>query len=293
MRRFLLLSTVFLLGTSVTAQQATPPRPDVPAPEGFRSNRTTFSSIMDVLGPTRREVTDEQLAQLKELTMESIWSGLGDYRWNYVEGFQSSQPGERIVGRAVTMRYVPPRPDVVRALETLAEEGDWDRRYYARAAEESSPNDVVVVDLGGADGNQLFGDMGALGLKLAGVNGIIIDGGTRDLNELSRDEFKDFPVFARFFDIKVSSWYGMDYNAPIRIGNAIVLPGDVVVADETGMVFFPPEMVETVLQRASETKSVEAYERELMRSGQHRFCDVYPMSPALREEYERSRRPPR
>lgn len=292
MRATSLLTATLLLGATVSAQQATGPRPDVPAPEGFRSNRTSYSALMDVLGPTRGEVTDAQLDQLKGLTMEAIWSALGDYRWNYEDGFISSQPGERIVGRAVTLRYVPPRPDVVQALETLAEEGDWPARFYARAAEESSPNDVIVVDLGGANGNQLFGDMGALGIKLTGASGVIINGGTRDQNELQREEFKGFPVMVKFFDIKVSSWYGLDYNAPIRIGNAIVLPGDVVVADESGMVFFPPEMVETVLERAAETVAVEAHERELMRGRQHRFRDVYPLSPELREEWERSQRPP-
>ena len=287
-----IIIVVALVGTAVTAQQSTPPRPDVAAPEGFRTNRTTYSSLMDVLAPTRVRVTDEQLERLAALQLESIWVALGDYRWNYVQGFRSTQPGDRLVGRAVTMRFLPPRPDVVGALDVLAAEGDWDRRYYARAAEEAGPGDVIVVDLGGTDGNQLFGDMGALGIKLTGANGVIIDGGTRDLAELQGDEFDGFPVFARFFDIQVSRWFGVDYNAPIRVGNAIVLPGDVVVADEGGIIFFPPEIVDDVLEAAANNVAVEDHARELLHGGEHRFRDVYPLSPELREEFERSRRPP-
>ena len=280
-----------LLAAQVFAQSAPMPRPEVEAPEGFRANRTTYSTIMDVLAPTRVRVTDAHLERLEALQLESLWIALGDYRGNYASGFRSTQPG-RLVGRAVTMRFLPPRPDVVRALDVLAAEGDWDRRYYARAAEEAGPGDVVVVDLGGTDGNQLFGDMGALGIKLTGANGVIIDGGTRDLAELQGEAFAGFPVFARFFDIQVSRWFGVDYNAPIKVGNAIVLPGDVVVADEGGVIFFPPEIIDEVLEAAERNVALEDHERELLIEGQHRFRDVYPLSPALREEWERSRQRP-
>ena len=88
----------------------------------------------------------------------------------------------------------------MQAVDTLASEGDWDRRYYARAAEEARPGDIVVAELGGSDGHNLFGAMGALGIKLRGVAGVIIDGGSRDLIELQDDTFNGFPVFARFFE---------------------------------------------------------------------------------------------
>ena len=265
---------------------------DVPAPEGFRTNRTTYSAVMDVLGSGRggETVTDADLARLREMQLEDIWSALGDYRANYVRGFRSTQPGARIAGRALTMRFLPPRPDFVEAIDTLAAEGDWDRRYYARAAEEARPGDVIVAELGGAGGHVLFGGMGALGIKLRGAAGVVIDGGSRDLAELASDAFRGFPVFARFFDVKTTSWLGAAWNAPVRIGTATVLPGDIVVADDTGVLFFPPELVPAVLAAAAERAALEEHERDLLRSGEHRFRDVYPLSPGLREEYERRTR---
>ena len=284
MRNLVLLTTGVLIAGALTAFAQ-----DVEPSEGFRANRTTYSPLMDMLASERDvEVTDAQLEELKTLQLEAIWVGLSDYQANYVLGFRTTQPGQRVVGRALTMRYLPARPDVRQALDALAEEGDWDRQYYGRAADEAKPGDIVVVDLGGASGDQLFGDMGGLGMKLAGVEGIIIDGGSRDLAELEQESFADFPVFARYFDIDTSKWLGAEWNVPVRIGNVTVLPGDIVVADTAGVLFFPPQLVEKVLSEARAKISMENYQRELLKTKQHRFRDVYPvLSPELLEEYER------
>ena len=105
--------------------------PDITAPDGFRSNRTSYSAIMDVLEPPVTEVTEEQLRRLRDVPLEVIFGAIGDYRLNYATGFENTQPGKRLVGRALTMRFLPPRPDLTEAALTLAKEGNWDRRYYA------------------------------------------------------------------------------------------------------------------------------------------------------------------
>lgn len=288
MRNLMLLTVVVLTAGSLVALAQ-----DVEPPEGFRANRTTYSPLMDKLASSRAvAVSDAQLAELKTLQLEAIWDGLGDYQANYVLGFRTTQPGQRVVGRALTMRFLPSRPDVRQALDALAEEGDWDRRYYGRAADEARPGDIAVVDLGGASGDQMFGDVGGLGMKLAGIKGAIIDGGSRDLAELEAAEFADFPVFARYFDIDTSKWLGAEWNVPVRIDNVTVLPGDIVVADDAGVLFFPPQLVEQVLSRARAKISMENYQRELLRTKQYRFRDVYPvLSPELLEEYQRQSEP--
>ncbi len=284
---------VILTGFSLAAQTPFDQTfaPDVPEPERFRTNRTSYSAIMDVLLSTRPRVTQAQLDQLKTLPLESIFGALGDYRLNYARGFTNTRPGERVVGRALTMRFLPPRPDLVRAADALAKEGDWDRRYYARAAEEAHPGDVVVAELGGVDGHNFFGAMAATGIKTRGVTGAVIDGGSRDLAELQADAFKGFPVLAKFFHVTTTSWIGVEFNAPVRIGTVTVLPGDVVVGEDEGVLFFPPEMLDAVLKSASETERREAFERELLLSKKYRFRDIYPLSPALKEEYEKSKGP--
>lgn len=262
---------------------------DVPVPDGFRTNRTSYSAIMDVLESTRAEVTDEQLEQLKEVPLEVIFSALGDYRLNYARGFENTQPGSRLVGRALTMRFLPPRPDLTEAALKLAEEGNWDRRYYARAAEEAKPGDVVVAELGGSDGHNLFGDMGATGIQMRGAAGVIIDGGMRDYTGLRDERFADFPVLHKFSDPHTTSWLGVEYNAPVRIGGITVLPGDVVVGDDGGVFFFPPALVARVLEYADEVAAREEFQLQLLEDREYRFRDIYPLSPELQAEFERLR----
>jgi len=156
-----------------------------------------------------------------------------------------------------------------------------------RAAEEARPGEVIVVDLGGDEGHVFFGDITALGIKLRGASGVIIDGGKRDLSELSADAFKGFPVFARFFDPVGPRWLDAEWNVPIRVGTATVLPGDVVVAEDEAVVFFPPEILDRVVSAASERQAREDYQRELIRQKRYRVRDVYPqLAPELLKEYE-------
>jgi len=266
-------------------------KPDVQAPDDVRANRTSFSAIMEVLAPGRPEVTQDQLDRLKSVSLEAIFFAVGEYRTNYVRDFANTRPGERLVGRALTMRFLPPRPDLVRASTVLAAEGGWDRRYYARAAEEAQPGDVVVAELGGSDGHNLFGDMGATGIQMRGAAGVVIDGGLRDFAGFQDDRFQGFPVLHRFSDPRSTAWIGVEFNVPVRVGSVSVLPGDIVVGDDGGVFFFPPELLEKVLEYADQKVAREAFQLQLLQERSYRFRDVYPLSPPLAEEFERSQEP--
>lgn len=268
----------------------TPIPPDVDVPDGVRTNRRTYSPLLDVLERDRPQVTDAQLEELKKFQLENIWGSMGEYRdTNYERGFETTQPGKRLVGRALTMRFLPSRPDLAEASRTLAEEADYDRRYYIRAGEEANPNDVIVVDLGGTDGGNFFGDITALGIKMRGAAGVVIDGGTRDLAELSEDKFADFPVFARFFDIYGNTWVGTEWDVPIRVGGSTVVPGDIVVADAGGVLFIPPQLVAEVIERCYERERREGFERGVVESKKYRIRDVYPLHPNLEEQLKKQR----
>jgi regulator of RNase E activity RraA len=266
-------------------------KPDVEAPDELRANRSSFSAIMEVLAPGRPEVTQDQLDRLRSVSLETIFFVVGDYRTNYVRDFVNTRPGERLVGRALTMRFLPPRPDLLRAANVLAEEGNWDRRYYARAAEEAQPGDVVVAELGGSDGHNLFGDMGATGIQMRGAAGVVIDGGLRDFAGFQDDRFQGFPVLHRFSDPRSTAWIGVEFNVPVRVGSVSVLPGDIVVGDDGGVFFFPPELLEKVLEYADQKAAREAFQLQLLQERSYRFRDVYPLSPPLAEEFERSQEP--
>lgn len=257
----------------------------------LRANRDTYHPVIELLKARRTPVTDQQLEQLKKLPLESIWAAIQRLKYTncHYSGLKSTRPQERLVGRALTIRYLPRRPDLDEAMDTLAREGDWPRGYNVRAAEEAKPGDVLVVDLGGGIPDGIFfGDISALGAQVAGARGVVLWGSTRDLTELQ--EMAGFPVLAVGFDPRPATQVGVDWNVPIRVGTVTVLPGDVVVADAEAVLFFPPELAAQVLQQATQITDQEDYERELARQKKYRFRDVYPMSPELRKKYEAQRK---
>jgi 4-hydroxy-4-methyl-2-oxoglutarate aldolase len=274
------MKTIALLFAAITlaAQTAAPPQ--------LRANRDTYHPVTDFLKDKRATVTDEQMAELAKFPLEAIWGtlrGLGYTNSSYA-GLKPTRPS-RLVGRALTLRYLPRRPDLVEAMQALAKEGDWPVAYNVRAAEDAKPGDVLVVDLGGGipDG-VFFGDISALGAQMAGARGAVLYGSSRDLAELR--EMDGFPVFAVGYDPNVATQIGVDWNVPVRVGSATVLPGDVVVAEEEAVLFFPASIVPQLLERVRKFVAQEEFERELTRGGKHRFRDVYPLNPELRMQFE-------
>lgn len=249
-------------------------------------SRDTYHPVMDVLQAERHPVTDEQLQELKLMPLEAIWAVSKRLGYdNYWSQPKATRPKARLVGRALTIRYLPRRPDLEQAMRTLAKEGDWPVAYNVRAAEEARPGDVLVVDLGGEMASGVFfGDISALGAQMSGAVGAILYGSTRDLGELR--EMAEFPVFASGFDPNVATQIGVDWNVPIRVGSATVLPGDVVVAEEEAVLFFPPQLAAEVIKLARQVVEQENYERNLVRQKKHRFRDVYPLNPELRKKFE-------
>ncbi|MCI0388771.1 MAG: hypothetical protein MOB07_08410 [Acidobacteria bacterium] len=258
-------------------------------PQGLRAQRDTWTPLMDVLASKRTRVTDEQLEKLRKLPIEAAWGAVQSkgYRFCFVNHFKLTQPGVKLVGRALTMRYMPVRPDLDEGVRQLAKEGDWDFQYNVRAGEDAKPGDIAVVELGGAiDRATFMGDMTGLAMKLRGMRGVVVDGGIRDLSEFL--PMKDFPVYyAGAHASAMADQVGVEWNAPVRIGGVTVLPGDVVVADEEGVLFFPPQLAEDVIKAAENTAYTEEFKRELMKSGKYRTRDIYPRaSPEVEKVFE-------
>ena len=261
----------------------------IQVPPGLRAERNTWTPLMDVLKKDRPRVTDEQLARIARYPIEALWNGVQNqgYTRNFANHFRLTQPGTKLVGRALTMRYLPLRPDIDAATRQLAREGDWDYQYNVRAGEDAHPGDVIVVELGGAvDRATFLGDVTGIGMKQRGVRGVVVDGGIRDLNEFLA--MKDFPIYyVNAHASAMADEVGVEWNAPIRIGHVSVLPGDVVVGDEEGVLFFPPQITEEVLKSAALTVNTENFKREMMRTGKYRSRDIYPkLSPELEKRYQ-------
>lgn len=153
------------------------------------------------------------------------------------KGLDALLPGERVEGRAVTVRTVP---------------GDWGK--VVRALEDAGEGDVMVVDAGGAE-RAVWGELASLSALNRGVSGAVIDGGVRDSEEIRE---AGFPVWFRYVTPEAGEPKGLgEVGGEVEVGGVKVSEGDYVVADADGVVVIPSSRVEQVLRRGAMVKENE------------------------------------
>jgi 4-hydroxy-4-methyl-2-oxoglutarate aldolase len=198
----------------------------------------------------RPKAPDDLLARLEKVSIEEAWGvmrGKG-YHNQFVGGFSILHPEEVMVGRALTVQYLPQRPDYHERMEAYGtkEEG----RIGAMNSwpiDMLQQGDVYVADCFGkiVDGT-LIGDNLGNSIYTNSGNGVVFDAGARDLEGLQ--EIEGFNAWVRGWDpsfLQGTMLAGI--NHPIRIGTAVVFPGDVVLAKTEGVIFIPPHLLETVV----------------------------------------------
>jgi 4-hydroxy-4-methyl-2-oxoglutarate aldolase len=205
----------------------------------------------------RPRVPDEVLDSLLEATTEQAWKVLDTegYRFQFEGGWKETHPGRVTVGRAVTAQFLPLRPDfhsVVQAAGvdegrgTSGGQNSW-------VIEKLQNRDVMVVDIFGKvkDGTVVGDNLGtAVGVRTRA--GAVIDGGVRDYQGLV--QLDDVNFYFRGSDpTAIADVTLAGINMPVRIGNATVLPGDIVLGTATGVIFIPSHLAATVAEQAAET----------------------------------------
>jgi len=170
-------------------------------------------------------------------------------------GLQPLWPSPRTVGRAVTVKLKAAVP------------GEQSHRHLGTAAIEAAVSgDVIVVDNGGRTYAGSWGGILSVAAKAAGVAGVVADGACRDVDE-ARD--LAFPVYARCGGPVTArgSIVEQSFQIPIEVCGVAVAPGDLVIADWTGVVFVPAGHAEEVLDAAEDIAAREAAMAEAVRAG--------------------------
>jgi regulator of RNase E activity RraA len=185
-------------------------------------------------------VTDSVLKVLAGLATPTLANALDDVAFpGIMQGMTQMVPGTRCAGRAVTV------------LQVSSERGDYtsDDFKVGHMIDAAAPGEIVVVDNGGR-AVSTWGGLATFAAKVKGINGLIVDGGVRDREEMVQH---GFPVFARHMTpltgrtrIKVVA-----IGEPITCGGVRIRPGDAIVADGSGVVCIPAEHCEKVAELAS------------------------------------------
>ena len=237
----------------------------------------------------RPRVPDEWLERLKELSVEDAWGPLRSkgYHNQYAGDFQILHPGRKLVGRAVTAQYLPFRPDLAEVLAAEAKARGLPVGNSQRVADVLQLNDVPVVDLmGGEEGHNFGGENIHAAVYGVTRTGAVVDGTIRDLEGIF--ELPTQIYFRKPHPAAVSGVSVVGINIPIRIGGAIVMPGDVVLGDRTGVIFIPPHLVEEVVTQAEKTRIKDEWTVKKFLTGKYKASELYggPLAPELQREFD-------
>jgi regulator of RNase E activity RraA len=161
-----------------------------------------------------------------------------------------------LVGHVLTLSYLPER----RAASDEQLRRSPSRLAHHRIFESARPGDVVVIDARGFGGLSVLGGMAASSAVRAGVSGCIVDGGVRDIDELRASGLS---VWSRSLTPRTGKWRleATAMNQPVLCGGVHVEPGDLAVADETGVCFLPGDRAAHVLARILDVVREEERQR--------------------------------
>jgi 4-hydroxy-4-methyl-2-oxoglutarate aldolase len=219
----------------------------------------------------RPKLPDDLLKRAVNMTVEDIWDFLREHGYDnqFEGGWQALHPEKSFAGRALTAQYMPLRPDMA---EAIAGEGKEEHRVgdtNSWPIAELEAGDVYVADgFGKIINGTLIGSNLGNGIAARSHTGFVFDAGIRDQEE--NREIPDFNGVYRGYD--PSAWSQMELtsiNAPIRIGRAVVLPGDLVLVKPEGVIFIPAILAEAAISSAEFTALQDAFNFELNREGKN------------------------
>src|ERR671928_438172 len=225
-----------------------------------------------------------QLHAVSSATAAATMHKMG-VRQTFIEGPVPRQAGAKIVGPAVTLQFMPQRDDVATG---VAQEHVEKFSALWAVFEVVQPGDVLAVQAFGDLYTGCMGDMLITYFKGRGGGGIVVDGCIRDWPRVQQI---GVPIWTRGFTPNYASQthlFPWAYNVPIACSRVLVLPGDIMIADDDGAVLVPAQMAPLVIEHTVEHEEWEVFSRIKLAEGGS-LAKYYPLNDEGWAEYEQWR----
>lgn len=234
------------------------------------------------------EVSSDVMDRYRKVDVATVYTGLSDrgYEICFMRGVHAYTPGERLVARARTLRYLPVRPDL-QAEKRGGTPGNYELNnpeapeYLAMGM--CGPGDVLVCDGMRNAGAANLGDVKLFQLKMQHAEGLVTDGGIRDLKVVAGYGLKVFaggrtPTAARFVMTEA------EHNVDIQCGGVLVRPGDLIVGDDDGVVVVPKQLASDIIDWVEEHEAAEEWVKEKVIEENVAPGKYYPPTDALKKK---------
>lgn len=219
----------------------------------------------------RPKVSDDILKRMKNVSIEEAWGILKNEGYNnqFEGNWHILRQDVPVVGRALTAQYMPSRPDMKKMID---EQGKSDGRVGASNSwpiDMLQKGDVYVADgFGKVIDGTLIGDNLGNSIYAKSGNGVVFDGAVRDIEGLG--EIEGFNAFVRGWDPSFLTEVTLTgINVPIRIGRAVCLPGDVVLAKREGVIFIPAHLAEKIVKSAEAIMLRDRFGHQRLKEGKY------------------------
>lgn len=239
---------------------------------GARGAAVPSDSPAEVLRAVRSVSTATLSSQLRKRGFNSVT----------LDRLHATRPGEKMVGFARTLRYVPFREDLFAEYGGTLRGGGLNAQK--RAVEQVRPGEVLVIEARGDPTAGTVGDILALRAKVRGAAGIVTDGAVRDSQALHA---MDLPVYygATHPAVLGRRHVPWEVNGVIACAGVTVTPGDIIAGDGDGVIVIPAHLAMEVARDAAEQELQEEFAAELVAKGES-VDGLYPLGKRWQPAYE-------
>ncbi|WP_276361765.1 hypothetical protein [Daejeonella sp. H1SJ63] len=219
--------------------------------------------------------------------VEAIGSIPREYSNQYEDGWKSLIPGKKLVGRAFTVQFMPSRPDLVAGMQAEADKNNFTGLNNRTTIDMLQKDDLVIVDLfGKVQGGTYVGDKLSYYIWKTTGTGLIVDGGIYLTENIQQSGMQAF--YRGTYPGALSNATVSGINVPIRIGKAVIMPGDLVIGDQDGILAIPPQFVPKLIANVTRDRRRDFWMKRAFDLGKYKSSDIYgrPKDPALLKQFE-------